>query len=313
LQTSLPAVSADRAAAAKKSRRTSELVFLLQVSRPGLWSTTALFYLIPLGHADFLHSRTLWLGLFYVLFPLGFLLYGVNDIVDAEADRLNPRKGTFLFGSLGAAEQLAALRWKIAAVQIPFLIIFFLLVGPRILAWFGVLLIAVGIYNSPRFGWKSHPPFDVLIQASYLLVFVLSSWLNGVAQLPWQTFLFGAMFAMHSHIFGEAMDIEPDRLSGRRTTATLIGAVPSKLLIAGILCVETVLIYVCFGDLVITGFLGIGAAWFLLDAMVIWKNRPYSPTEMRLFMWGWNATALLGMYWNWAHSSLTHVIRLTSL
>ena len=159
----------------KKSAWASEFVFLLQVSRPGLWSTTALFYLMPLGQADFLHSRTLWLGLFYVLFPLGFLLYGVNDIVDAEADRLNPRKGTFLFGSLGKAEQLAALRWKIAAVQIPFLIIFFFLIGPRILGWFGVLLIAVGIYNVPRFGWKSHPPFDVLIQASYLLVFVLSS------------------------------------------------------------------------------------------------------------------------------------------
>ena len=265
-----------------------------------------MFYLMPLGHADFLHSRTLWLGLFYVLFPLGFLLYGVNDIVDAEADRLNPRKGTFLFGSLGAAEQLAALRWKIAAVQIPFLIIFYFLVGPRVLVWFAALLLAVVVYNAPRFGWKSHPPFDVLIQASYLLVFVLSSWLNGASQLPWQTFLFGAMFAMHSHIFGEVMDIEPDRLSGRRTTATLIGAVRSKLLIAGFLCVETTLVYVFFGDLVITGFLGFGAAWFVLDALLIWKNRPYSPAAMRLFMWGWNAAAIAGMFWNWAQGSLLH-------
>jgi 4-hydroxybenzoate polyprenyltransferase len=290
-----------------RSGRASELAFLLQVSRPGLWSTTALFYLMPLGRADFLHSRTLWLGLFYVLFPLGFLLYGVNDIADAEADRLNPRKGTFLFGSLGAAEQLAALRWKIAAVQIPFLIVFFVLIGPRILSWFAALLLAVGIYNAPRLGWKSHPPFDVLIQASYLLVFVLSSWLNGAAQLPWQTSVFGAMFAMHSHIFGEVMDVEPDRLSGRRTTATVIGAATSKLLIAGILCVETVLVYVFFGDLVITGFLGFGAAWFVVDALVIWKNRTYSAMEMRLFMWGWNAAALLGMYWNWSRGSLTHV------
>ena len=313
MQPSLPALSEDRVALREKLSQRSELVFLLQVSRPGLWSTTALFYLMPLGHADFLHSRALWLGLLYVLFPLGLLLYGVNDIVDAEADRLNPRKGTFLFGSLGAAEQLVALRWKIVVVQVPFLIIFFLLVGPRILAWFGVLLIAVGLYNAPRFGWKSHPPFDVLIQASYLLVFVLSSWVNGVAQLPWQTFLFGAMFAMHSHIFGEVMDIEPDRLSGRRTTATLIGAVPSKLLIAGILCVETVLVYVYFGDLVITGFLGIGAAWFLLDAMVIWKNRPYSPTEMRLFMWGWNAAAFAGMFWNWTKGSLLHARHVAGL
>ena len=306
MEPSLPALGASRVVSAEKSARASELVFLLQVSRPGLWSTTALFYLMPLGHADFLHSRALWLGLFYVLFPLGFLLYGVNDIADAEADRLNPRKGTFLFGSLGAAEQLAALRWKIAAVQIPFLIIFFFFVGPRILFWFAALLIAVGLYNAPRFGWKSHPPFDVLIQASYLLVFVLSSWLNQVHQLPWQTFLFGALFAMHSHIFGEIMDMEPDRRTGRRTTATLLGAVPSKLLIAAILCVETVLVYFSFGDLVITGFLGFGAAWFLLDTLLVWKNRPYSPTEMRLFMWGWNAAAFAGMFWNWSTGSLLH-------
>ena len=306
LEPSSPALSANLPDAAKKGTRNSELIFLLQVSRPGLWSTTALFYLMPLGHADILHSRAVWLGLLYVLFPLGFLLYGVNDIVDAEADRLNPRKGTFLFGSLGAADQLAALRWKIAAIQVPFLLVFFVLTGPRILFWFAALLLAVVLYNAPRFGWKSHPPFDVLIQASYLLVFVLSSWLNQAPQLPWQTFVFGAMFAMHSHIFGEVMDIEPDRLSGRRTTATLIGHVPSKLLIAAFLCVEPALIYVFFGDLVITGFLGFGAAWFLLDAIVIWKNRPYNPTEMRVFMWGWNAAALAGMFWNWTEGSLLH-------
>jgi hypothetical protein len=26
---------------------------------------------------------------------------------------------------------------------------------------------------------------------------------------------------------------------------------------------------------------------------------------MRLFMWAWNAAALLGMYWNWSTASLT--------
>ena len=102
-------------------------VFLLQVSRPGLWSTTTLFYLMPLGHAAIFHSGKLWLGLFYVLFPLGFLLYGVNDIVDARADSLNPRKGTFMFGSRGAREQLAALKWQIAVVHIPFVVVFYFL------------------------------------------------------------------------------------------------------------------------------------------------------------------------------------------
>jgi 4-hydroxybenzoate polyprenyltransferase len=282
--------------------------FLIQVSRPGLWSTTALFYLMPLGHLDVFHSSRLWLGMFFVLFPLGMLIYGVNDIVDAEADLLNPRKGTFLFGSRGAREQLAALKWQIAAMQAPFLVAFYFLVGPRILWWYATLLLAVGIYNAPRVGWKGRPPFDVLIQSSYLLVFVLSSWLNHTAQLPWQTFLFGALFAMHSHIFGEVMDIEPDQLSGRHTTATQIGRVRAKFLIAVLLGVETALVYSYFRDWIVTGFLALGALWFLLDAMLLWKNRAYRPREMRLFLWGWNAAALLGMFWNWTHATLTHVI-----
>jgi 4-hydroxybenzoate polyprenyltransferase len=288
-------------------------VFLLQVSRPGLWSTTALFYLMPLGHADFFHSGKLWLGLFFVLFPLGLLLYGVNDIVDAETDALNPRKGTFMFGSRGAREQLAALKWQIAVVQIPFAIAFYFFIGPRILWWYALLLLAVGIYNAPGIAWKGRPPFDVLIQASYLLVFVLSSWLNNVSQLPWQTFLFGAMFAMHSHIFGEVMDIEPDRLSGRRTTATSIGRVRAKFLIAAFLCIETALAQIYFRDWIIAGFLAFGALWFLIDATFLWKNQAYSPKEMRLFLWGWNAAALLGMFWNWTHSTLAHIVSAAGL
>jgi len=290
---------------ASRQQSHSYWVFLLQVSRPGLWSTTGMFYLMPLGHADLLHSGKLWMGMSFVLVPLSFLLYGVNDIVDAESDSLNPRKGTLMFGSRGAPEQLVALKWQIAVVQIPFVIAFYYFVGPRILWWYAVLLLAVGIYNAPGIGWKGRPPFDVLIQASYLLVFVLSSWLNRVPQLPWQTFLFGAMFAMHSHIFGEVMDIEPDRLSGRRTTATVIGRVRAKFLIAAFLCVETALVQFYFRDWTITGFLAIGALWFLVDATLLWKERAYTPKQMRLFLWGWNAAAFLGMFWNWGHGTLT--------
>jgi 4-hydroxybenzoate polyprenyltransferase len=286
----------------------SYLVFLLQVSRPGLWSTTALFYLMPLGHADILHSGKLWLGLFFVLFPLGLLLYGVNDIVDAETDALNPRKGTFMFGSRGAREQLAALKWQIAAAQIPFVAVFYFFVGPRIFWWYAILLLAVVLYNAPGIALKGRPPFDALIQASYLLVFVLSSWLNKVPQLPWQTFLFGAMFALHSHIFGEVMDIEPDQLSGRQTTARLVGRVPAKFLIATFLSIETALIWIFFRDGIITGFLGVGALWFIMDATLLWKDRAYRPKEMRLFLWGWNTAALLGMFSNWSHGTLTHVV-----
>ena len=294
-------------AQAEVAKRTiwSEVVFLTQVARPGLWTTTALFYLMPLGHADFARSWNFLVGLFYVLVPLGLVLYGVNDIVDADADVYNPRKGTFLFGSLGAKEQLASLRWKIAVAQLPFLAVFLILIGTKILLWYLALAAAVALYNSPRVGWKGRPPFDVLVQASYLLVFVLSSWLNHVPQLPWPTFVFGALFAMHSHVFGEVMDIVPDQKSGRRTTATQIGAVGAKVLMAVFLCLEAWLVYAFFHDRVIAGFLTAGVLWFALDASVVWKARPYAPRQMRAFMWAWNAAAVLGMYWNWASASLT--------
>jgi 4-hydroxybenzoate polyprenyltransferase len=297
----------------KTGTMASELAFLVQVSRPGLWSTTALFYLMPLGHANLLDSRIFWVGLFYVLFPLGLVLYGVNDIVDAEGDRFNPRKGTFLFGSLGASEQLSALRWKIVVAQIPFLVVFDFLLGAQIFWWLGALVLAVWLYNGRPFAWKGRPPFDVIAQASYLLVFVLSSWLNHVPQLPRATFLFGALFAMHSHVFGKVMDIAPDRLSGWRTTATYIGAVGAKFLIAALLCVESVLVYGSFRDALIAGFLAVGAVWFVLDALVLWRNRPYTPARMRLFMWAWNAASLAGMYWNWAHATLTNSRQLVGL
>src|SRR5258708_37045112 len=117
---------------ARRQQSHSNLVFLLQVSRPGLWSTTALFYLMPLGRADLLYSSKLWLGLFFVLFPLGILLYGVNDIVDAETDALNPRKGTFLFGARGGREQLSALKWQTAPGQKPVWAAVSFFLGPRL-------------------------------------------------------------------------------------------------------------------------------------------------------------------------------------
>src|SRR5262249_31951107 len=103
----------------EKGNFLSTAKFLIQVSRPGLWTTTILFYLMPLGRSFDWRQMAFWTGLFYIVFPLGLLLYGVNDIVDTEGDRLNPRKGSYLFGSRGADQQLRSLRWQIAVWQIP--------------------------------------------------------------------------------------------------------------------------------------------------------------------------------------------------
>jgi 4-hydroxybenzoate polyprenyltransferase len=164
-------------------QQTCSLRFLVQVSRPGLWATSAWFYLLPLGRRPVFHAAGFWLGLLYVTFPLGFILYGWNDLVDQETDRVNPRKGTFLFGARGTREQLASIPLRIALLQAVFLAAFWYLDGPRMVLWFAGLIAFTALYNWPRYGLKSRPPFEVLNQAGFLLVFVLSSWLNHAPQL----------------------------------------------------------------------------------------------------------------------------------
>lgn len=282
----------------------SELVFLLQASRPGLWLTAIAFYMVPLAQRDVFRSVAFWLGALYVSFPMGLLLYGWNDIVDYEADRLNPRKGTFLFGARGTPEQLGRLPLRIALVQAPFVAAFSFLAGAKMLLCFAGMITAAALYNWPRYGFKARPPLEILNQAGYLFVFLLSSWMNHVPLLPWATMLFGALFAMHSHVFGEVMDLEPDRTAGRRTTATVIGRVPAKVLMAVLMLFEAGLVVKFFGANALAGFLLVSAAWFAVDATVIWRSRPYSTREMRFFMLAWNAIALISMPWMWSQAIL---------
>jgi len=255
--------------------------------------------MLPLGGRHVFSSVSFWLGMVYVTFPMGLLLYGWNDYVDFEVDRVNPRKGSFLFGARGSMEQLRKLPWIIALIQLLFLVELCELRGLRMLVCFVGMTVAAAIYNWPRYGFKSRPPLEILNQAGYLFVFLLSGWVNRVPRLSWPAMVFGALFAMHSHIFGEIMDLEPDRSVGRQTTAVIIGRVRAKLLIAGFLAVETALVYVFFRDLILAGFLLASGVWFILDATLFRRSRPYTQAQMRFAMLAWNVIALASMPWVW--------------
>ena len=85
-----------------------KLFFWLKVSRPGLWFATIWLYLLPTSQMDGIWtSIPFWIGLVYVTFPLNFLVYGWNDMVDIETDALNPRKDSFC---LAQEEHLSS--WK---------------------------------------------------------------------------------------------------------------------------------------------------------------------------------------------------------
>ena len=93
------------------------------------------------------------------------------------------------------------------------------------------------------------------------------------------------------------MDIEPDILSKKKTTATLLGRKKTKILMLLLLIVEVYILSIWFQDYVLAGFLAVFSVWLILDTFFIFKDKPYSVSQMKLFGIAMNLSALLSMIW----------------
>lgn len=290
-------MSAWLALEARRTKPVKELSEVIKVSRPGFWPTQLWFYTLPLATVDCFGSPAFWLGCVYVQFPLGLLLYGWNDLGDSATDRINARKDSWLFGATPDAGLRRRLPVWIAAVQAPFLAAFVWLLGWKVLPWAAALLMVNYSYNNLRF--KSRPALDLLNQVGYLLIFVLASWLCGVPQLNGPAMVFSTLFAMQSHLFGQLMDIDADRIAGRKSTAVTIGVRPAKGLLVAIMLAEVVIALRFFQSPIVAWFMAGGAAFFALDAVLGPKRYPLWFT--RGFFILWNVIVLVTMHWVWRY------------
>jgi 4-hydroxybenzoate polyprenyltransferase len=270
----------------------------LKISRPGLWFPTIWIYLVPFSlENNFWTDYLFWIGLIFVTFPLNYLVYGLNDYNDLKADKLNLRKGNFLFGAKSTEEQLANVPIKIILVVLPFILYFTYISGWEMLLLL-LFMIAINIiYNFSPFRIKERPPFEIFIQVGYVFTAFFSVLLNDLQMLPWQTILYLCLFAFQAHIAGEVMDIEPDLNSNKRTTASLIGRKKTKTIMLLLLLVETYILWFWFNDYMLSGFLGLFSIWLILDLLIFFKDKPYSIKQMTLFGIAMNVSAILSMIW----------------
>ena len=274
------------------------LFFWFKTSRPGLYFQWLWLYLLPLGAGTTADLR-FWIGLVYVTFPLSLLVYGWNDLADAELDRHNPRKDSLLFGARGSAEERRTLPAAILAVNLPFGLYF--LFHSSTVMWailVGVVLLNA-LYNHGEKGLRGRPPWELANELGVLLIVAFSVEWNGVPHPSPLAYVYLYAFVVHAHLVGEVMDLEPDRKGGRRTTALLLGRLRTKALIIFLVALEAALLALAFGDLVLAGFLALGLVWLLLDVLVLFKDREYTVAEMRLFGWGMNAAGYISMLWVW--------------
>lgn len=270
----------------------------LKISRPGLWFPTIWIYLVPFSvDSNFWEQPLFWIGLFFVTFPLNYLVYGLNDYNDHKADAFNDRKGNFLFGAKSSKAQLSLIPQKITLILLPFIVYFTFVSGFKMFLLLIFMILVNILYNFKPFRLKERPPFEIFIQVGYVATAFFSIVLNDLTFLPWQTIVYLCLFAFQAHVAGEIMDIEPDILTNKRTTATLIGRKKTKFLMLFLLIVETCILYFWFKDVVLASFLGVFSFWLILDIFLFFKDKPYSLVQMKIFGYAINISAILSMTW----------------
>jgi len=281
----------------------TQWLFFLKASRPGLWFQTVWLYLLPAAGTDALDTIVFWVGLAYCAFPLNFLIYGWNDMVDTATDALNPRKDSFLWGARGTPEQLQRLPLPMALAQAPFWLYFIWRDG----WWTTLLLVGIALanalYNLPQRGWRGRPPLELVNALAMLLILPLSAALNGTPPLSPFAYVYLAVFCLQAHLIGEVMDLEPDRASGRATTALLLGRRPAKLVIMGLVIAAGTLLWAVFHQVLLACFLYLAALWLVYDLAAL-DRKPYSRGQFTLMGIALNLSGYGSIAWLWLQGGL---------
>jgi len=198
------------------------LGYLLALSRPRFWFSLAgpIVVGVAVGASTveelFLPTSFALFG--YFLLPANVLLYGVNDIFDAEVDTENPKKDD------------KEVRWQgdpvVTAAVVGCGLLGIGVIGltpPAAWPWLGGFLVLAVEYSAPPLRFKTTPFLDSISNGLYILPGIAAYVVVTGTQPPLLAVAGAWLWTMGMHTFSAIPDIEPDRAAGIRTTATALG------------------------------------------------------------------------------------------
>ncbi|ELY67528.1 prenyltransferase [Natrinema versiforme] len=198
------------------------LSYLLTLSRPRFWLYLAGPVLVGAAYAattvgDLLAPAAIALFAYFLL-PANVFLYGINDIYDQEIDAANPKKED-------REARYRGQRYVPAAVGLcaALPLLFAPLVGTAAIPWLVAFLVLGAAYSAPPVRFKTTPLLDSVSNGLYITPGAAAYAAVTGAQPPVLTLAGGWLWAMGMHTFSAIPDIAPDRETGIRTTATVLG------------------------------------------------------------------------------------------
>lgn len=175
-----------------------------------------------------------WKLLLYVLLAAaiiqGILAHAINDLIDEEVDKKTDMKGTnrakVLLLGLASRTDLLALVIVSLAVTLGVAVRIYIELGLLVIAFYAIGLYAPIAYSLPplKLGWRPFSEWTVVFPV--LITLVVATNFVATGKLSWLAFFTGTVFALFNVLWfltSRLMDYEPDKNTGKVTTAVYLG------------------------------------------------------------------------------------------
>lgn len=237
----------------------SQLVYLIQVSRPMVWPVLPLVYALG-AHAAGAELRGAAIGqLLMLTFPMNLIGCGLNDIHDYESDRRSERRRAIWGAVVTPVER--PLVFHACVAMMPLVILSGCLTRNRDNFMATVSLVVMAwIYSVPPYRLKERPPLDSLANGLGYFLFPLMMGYSlklDPQEMPPRYYLL-ALCVAGVHALATAADIDADRAAGHKTLAVMFG----RRTAAAFACVAFLLTFVY------AGFSSAAVQWYLVTSAV---------------------------------------------
>lgn len=239
---------------------------LLRVSRPRFWMYLLGPYLVALAATSLRPPLEVWLLGLYLTLPANLLIYGVNDLFDAETDRLNPKKRGYE-GLLQHAQR-RSLVVAILVLNVPFLALVPFL--PHAWPWLLLFLVTGVGYSVPPLRAKARPVVDAAFNILYVAPGLAAYATVSGHQPPLPLLVAALLWCMAMHAYSAVPDIASDRAADLATVATYFGPVRTLLLCGAAYAVAALLAFSSVGAFAVLG----GLAYLVMITLSLRSRGP---------------------------------------
>ncbi|HEX4415212.1 MAG TPA: UbiA family prenyltransferase [Lacipirellulaceae bacterium] len=202
----------------------SQLLFLIQVSRPIVWPVLPLVYILGLRAACAQWNANVVAQLVLLTFPMNLIGCGLNDIYDYDSDRRSTRRRA-IWGAVVTPDN-QSLVFRACAAMMPLMVFSALLTRNRDNFVATVALVVMAwAYSVPPYRLKERPPLDSLANGLgyFLFPLMMGYSLGGDPRyMPVRYYLL-ALCVAGVHALATAADYDADRAVGHRTLAVAFG------------------------------------------------------------------------------------------